>query len=168
FRMFLPPQYASWLERLGFEEISFGYSGIKLFSPAELDERQIGYSRGADGQSFCDGRPGRWQPEWLVSGYETTCGDPICLDTSCESLPVLTAMHGQGVWDPDLVAVSLQAFGQTLQLVCEIGIGREYPVALEENPLPEQELGRVLRRIGQLNGGEIGMDFWSIFLRAPE
>jgi hypothetical protein len=30
FRMFFPPQHASWLERLGFDEISFGYSGIRL------------------------------------------------------------------------------------------------------------------------------------------
>ena len=162
--MIIPPQYGSWLAALGFDEVSFGYSGIKLFSSAELDKAQIGYSVGVDGQSLCDGSPGRRQPEWLVIGYDTEVGDPFIVDTSDETLRVMTAMHGQGTWDAHPIARSLDAFGETLRVIREIAAGREYPVALEKNPLPDDERDKVLDKINDLNGGEVGMDFWKILL----
>ena len=63
--MKLPPEYTRWLNALGFDEISFGCGGVKLFSVDEMDEAQVGYSRSAEGKSFCDGKPGSWRPEWI-------------------------------------------------------------------------------------------------------
>ena len=157
-------QYASWFEALGFNTVSFGYSGITLFAPGELDKQQIGYSRGADGQSFCDGRLGSWQPQWLVIGQDTLVGDPFIVDTSHPSSRVMTAMHGEGPWNPYQIARSLDVFGETLRTIRQIAVGREYPVALEKNPLPEAERDKVLDEINRLNGGAIEMDFWKIFL----
>ena len=111
-RVKLPPDYVRWLHELGFDEISFGCGGIKLFTAEEIDEAQVGYSRSIDGKSFCDGKRGSWRPEWITIGYDTALGDPIILDTSTPQLRVMTAMHGEGSWDPKVIADSLPRFGR--------------------------------------------------------
>ena len=40
-------------------------------------------------------------------GYDADLGDPYFVDTRLESLPVFTAMHGTGSWDPSEVSCSL-------------------------------------------------------------
>jgi hypothetical protein len=162
--MTVPPQYAPWLASLGFHEIRFDTGGLKLFTPEELEERQVGYSRSREGKSFCDGRPGSWQPEWLAIGYETGLGDPIFLDTSVPALPVLTAMHGAGSWEPETISLSLQDFATALRAFQEVSVGRESPVALERNPLSPEERESALQRIAGAHGDEIGMAFWEALL----
>src|SRR5262249_16007758 len=58
-------------------EVSFRCGGIKLLNLAELEDGQIGYSVTPDGKSLCSGEAGAWDPNWLVIGHETACGDPI-------------------------------------------------------------------------------------------
>jgi hypothetical protein len=162
--MVVPPQYAPWLAALGFHEISFDAGGLKLFTPQELEEGQVGYARSEEGKSLCDGRPGSWQPEWVVIGNETGMGDPIFLDTSLPALPVLTAMQGEESWEPRTIAASLKDFAAALRAFQEIAVGREHPVALERNPLSSEERERALQRIAGANGDEIDMDFWEALL----
>jgi hypothetical protein len=160
----IPPQYAHWLETLGFDEISFNVAGIKLFQFEELDEVQIGYARSEEGKSFCNGAAGSWKSDWLVIGNETGLGDPIFIDTSIPDLPVLTAMHGEGSWEPTTIAVSLEHFAVALRTFQEISIGRERPVALEQNPLSARERHDALQRIAGGRGYQIDMDFWEAML----
>jgi hypothetical protein len=105
--MNVPFEYPTWFESLGFTEIAFGYAGLKLLSPAELEEGQTGYSLSDEGESLCDGKPGSWKAEWIAIGYDTSLGDPIILDTS--SAQIMTAMHGEGSWEPYSIAKSLDA-----------------------------------------------------------
>jgi hypothetical protein len=162
--MTVPPQYAPWLDSLGFQEISYDVGGLKLFTPEELEEAQVGYSRSAEGQSFCNGDPESWKPQWLVIGHETALGDPIFIDTSASGLPVLTAMHGEGAWEPRMIALSLEDFAVALSAFQKISVGRENPVALEQNPLSPQERDRALRQIAGTKQDEIDMDFWEAML----
>jgi hypothetical protein len=156
----VPPEYISWLARLGFREISFGYGGITLFTPEEIDYAQTGYSRSADGESFCDGKPGSWRPEWITIGHDTLLGDPIILDTSTREFSVMTAIHGEGSWDPEVITGSLAGFGDALREVKRASVGREHPVALEQNPLPEDERRFILARIRNAIGPRADIDFW--------
>jgi len=158
--MKIPPAYAAWREALGFDEFNFGYSGIRVFPLSEVDEGQVGYSRAEDGRSFCDGAEGSWKPEWIVIGRDTLLGDPIMLDTSHPDLQVMTAMHGEGSWEPQPIAKSLQTLAIALRAIKDISVGREHPVALEQNPLSDSERLQVLQTIRQANNGEIGLDFW--------
>ena len=162
--MTIPPEYYAWREALGFEEISFGCSGVRLFPLAELDDGQIGYSHSQEGQSFCDGAEGSWKPEWIAIGYDTGLGDPFILDTSSPTLCIMTAMHGEGAWEPYPIARSLEAFAATLRTLKEISVGREYPVALENNPLLAAEKDRVLQLIRSANDDEVDVDFWEALL----
>lgn len=109
YKMQVPPEYVSWLTQLPFCEISFGYGGIRLFTPEEMDDGQVACSRSPEGKSFFDGQPGSWKPEWIAIGHDTLLGDPIILDTSIRELAVMTAMHGTGSWDPVIIAGSLAA-----------------------------------------------------------
>jgi len=160
----IPLEYGPWFESLGFSEISFGCGSLELFGPDELEDRQVGYSRSSDGQSFCDGAPGSWKPEWIAIGCDTALGDPILVDTSGPGSPVMTAMHGEGSWDPHIIALSLKDFAVALRALKEISVGREYPVALEQNPLSPDEKDRALRLIGADKHKEIDMDFWDAML----
>jgi hypothetical protein len=91
------------------------------------------------------------------------CGDPIFIDTSEEGFPVYTAIHGEGRWDAKQIAVSLEGFGRALSPVADIAKGREYPVALENNPLTQFEKESTLAAIRRDNPG-VDLEFWEILL----
>ena len=160
----MPQECAAWLKSLGFTEISFGYSGIKLLLPEEFEDGQIGYSISSDNQSLCNGEEGDWKPEWLVIGYDTLIGDPIILDTS--KATVMSAMHGEGIWEPFSIAAGLPAFALALNAIKKASIGRENPAALESNPLPDAERKKIVQSIANANGEEINLEFWELILES--
>ena len=162
----IPREYSHWIESFSHREISFGYGGLKLFAPEEIEEGQVGYSRSAEGASFCDGMHGSWKSEWIVIGFDTLVGDPIILDTSNSALPVMTAAQGEESWEPDLISASLSAFDETVKMIQLLSVGRGNPVELEKNPLPDQERTRALEAIQALNGDEAGLEFWKLILEA--
>jgi hypothetical protein len=160
--MIIPFEYTAWFESLGFDEIAFGYAGLKLLSPDELEEGQAGYSLSEEGESLCDGKPGSWKAEWIAIGYDTSLGDPIILDTS--NGQIMDAMHGEGSWEPYAIAKSLQAFAVALKEIKRASTGREYPVALENNPLPDEERDRILDMIRTASGDGINLEFWRLIM----
>jgi len=162
--MTIPSEYVPWLESLGFDEVSFGYGGLKLFLPDELDQGQTGYSKSPVGQPLSNGAPGSWKPEWIVIGSDTLTGDPVILDTS--SRQIMMAMHGEGSWEPYPIAKSLQAFATTLGAIKQVSAGRDNPSALEDNPLPSTERDRVMQLIRNANDGEIDLEFWELLLES--
>jgi hypothetical protein len=172
--MSIPQEYSAWLQSLGFTEISFGYAGIKLLLPEELDglkfeEGQTGYSISPDNQSLCNGEEGVWKPQWLVIGSDTLIGDPIILNTSnfkTSNSTVMSAIHGEGVWEPFPIAAGLPAFALALNAIKKASIGRENPVALESNPLPQAERKKIVQLIAGANGEEINLEFWELILES--
>jgi hypothetical protein len=147
-------------------KVSFGYATIHVYRPPELKSGQVGYSISPTGESLVGDKDGDWSRAWLVIGYDETCGDPIFIDRSKERYPVYTAIIGKGRWDPVPIAVSLQAFGRALSAIATVATGREYPVALEQNPLPAAERDKALAAIRQDNP-QIGLDFWQTLLTEP-
>jgi len=91
---------------LGDDEIE-----IELLAPDDLDAGQVGFAISPEGESLV-GPAGFWQPEWFVIGLETLLGDPNFVDLDDPALPVMTAMHGMGRWDPDRIADSLEVLLQ--------------------------------------------------------
>jgi hypothetical protein len=71
----------------------------------------------------------------------------------------MSAVHGEGVWAPFLIAASLQAFAFALNAIKTASTGRETPVALESNPLPEIERKKIVQSIANVNGEEINLEF---------
>jgi len=163
--MTIPQKYIAWREALGSNGFSFGAGGIRIFRLTEIDEAQVGYSRSEDDESLCDGAEGSWKPQWIVIGYETALGDPIILDTSDPDFQVMTAVHGEGSWEPQPIAKSLGAFATTFRVIREISAGRENPVKLEQSPLQADERESVLGLIRNANNGEVEMDFWEAMLQ---
>src|SRR3954447_7825031 len=100
------------------DEVSLGYQTLRLLPADELTEAQEGYS-GAG-----------WPPHWLVIAQEDLLGDPIFTDLSDELLPVYTAAHGEGVWEPVQIADSFDGFVLALGQVASVSGGREHPVGL--------------------------------------
>jgi len=144
-------------------EVSFGVGGLLLFEAAEVDARQVGYSVAPDGSSLCGGS-GRWRPTWIVIGYETACGDPLFIDTSDPALPVFTAVHGEGMWNPVKIAVSAETFLESMKEFARIAVGRSNPVEQDQNPLSDDERNEFLARVTALNEGQIEAEFWDVLL----
>jgi hypothetical protein len=135
----VPLRYNNFLAALRVSEVSYGCGGIKIFSAAEIDGGHVGYAVGADGTSFCDRDQGAWRPNWIVIGYETACGDPIFIDADDPTLPVFSAPHGEGVWNPEPVATSIDSFARSLVEFARIAERRGNPLERESNPLSNEE-----------------------------
>jgi hypothetical protein len=105
--------------------------------------------------------PGDWQPGWLVIGCETACGDPIFASHK-NPHAVFTAMHGEGSWNPTLVAQSLDVFKQCLGAFQRFANGRSSSVELEAKPPTVEEQARFLQDIRTLtNSDQEALDFWA-------
>jgi len=144
-------------------EISLGSAIIHVYQPHEIRSGQVGYSVSTTGKPLSGDRSGDWQKEWLVIGYDGTCGDPLFIDTSKEEYPVYTAMTGKGRWDPIPIAISLQGFANALSAVAALAKGRENPAALEQNPITISEKNIALAIIRQQNP-DIEISFWDTLL----
>ncbi len=82
---------------------------IHLFSRDEIEEGQLGYSLDDKGNSLVGNTEGDWKETWYVIGFDEDLGDPIFVDITNENYPIMTAMHGEGEWDPE-VMFSLKEF----------------------------------------------------------
>ena len=136
---------------------------VQIHSANEIQEAQIGYSVDPDGNSLVTNEEGSWKENWLVIGYEDLCGDPIFVDTQTDGWLVYTAMHGAGSWNPILISSSIESFAKALEMISELGKGRETPVELERNPLPSGERDEALKEI-QRENPEADMGFWREWL----
>ena len=148
-------------------EVTYGWMSVRLLHPAELDDAQVGYSVGGDGEDFSGTAEGSWRPGWLVIAEEDLAGDPIFVDLDAPGFPVYTAAHGEGEWEPVALASSFDEFVAVLQLVDGASEGRSSPVALEQNPLPEETVREILRRIAEASPGA-DLDYWAEWLTPRE
>lgn len=159
-----PPRYTALRASLPACDVSLGCGGLHLFDVSEMEGGQIGYSVAPDGTSLCGEDHGAWKPGWIVIGCETACGDPLFLETGDPALPVLTAKHGEGAWEPVPISISLDAFFASLKELARISRGRSNPAELDANPLSEGERSAFLARISSLNNGQVNVEFWDVLL----
>jgi hypothetical protein len=162
--MITPSRYNTLRASRNADEVSFGCGGLYLFKVSEIEQKQVGYSVASNGTSLCGGGDGAWRPSWVVIGHDTACGDPLILETSDPALPVLTAIHGEGAWEPVTIAVSLDAFLASLEEFALLSADRSNPVIREANPLTENERNSFLTRISALNNQRIDLNFWESLL----
>jgi hypothetical protein len=113
---------------------------------------------------LCSGETGAWQPNWIVIGCETACGDPLFVDLDAAALPVFTAMHGEGAWEPVQVAASIEAFAKCIEEFSRISVGRSNPIEREANPVSDDERTVFLRHIAELNRTSSAPEFWDVLL----
>jgi hypothetical protein len=139
-------------------DISIGYRELTFLKPDNFDNGQIGYSVDPDNKSLATGKPGDWKKEWLVIGSDDL-GDPFIVDTATEELKVLTAMHGEGEWDPIIISASLDSFGQILKELKMLSVNRTTPVDLERKPITEKERGQFIKNIKR-NNSDIEFEYW--------
>lgn len=144
-------------------EVSFGVTTIRVFRAEELGAAQIGYSISATGADLTGSNPGDWLKSWTVIGCEDACGDPIFVDVAQVGFPVYTAIHGEGAWEPIRIAASLQEFGFALDALADLARGRENPVDLENNPLPQTEKENFIGLI-RSRKPDVEIEFWESLL----
>ena len=136
-------------------DISYGVGGIEFIPVESIAAEQAGYAG-----------PG-WSQDWLVIASESACGDPIFVDRSHPEFPVLTAMHGEGSWEPSPVAPSWQVFLEIIEVIRPVTAGREHPVGLEAKPLTANERSAIDSALRDLLGSTPS-DFWDLLLDEGE
>jgi hypothetical protein len=72
-------------------------------------------------------------------------------------------MHGEGSWNPKLVAQSLDVFRQCLSIFQRFANGRSGPVELEAKPPSVEEQAQFLQDIRTLtNDDQEALGFWAV------
>jgi hypothetical protein len=109
-------------------------------------------------------KPERGNQTGLFVGYETSCGDPLFMDVRASELPVFTARHGEGAWEPFQVASSVQAFAKCVAEFSRISAGRSNPAQRDANPITDGERIAFLGRIAEVNQASSAPEFWGVLL----
>ncbi|HYI77456.1 MAG TPA: hypothetical protein VEW65_07525 [Chryseolinea sp.] len=146
------------------KDISIGYRDMSFFKSNVLTEEQKGYNVDSANRSLVTGKEGDWREEWIVIG-STELGDPLFVDTSSKELRVMTAMHGEGQWDPSIIAESLAIFSKTLDDLRRLSKKRSNPLELERNPISDKERGSFMYNVRERNK-EIDFDYWEMLLES--
>ena len=90
------------------QALKVGDGVVRLARPDELGELQVGYGIGPGGEDLTGHDRGDWRASWIVIGVDEDLGDPYFVDLADAELPVFTAIHGAGAWEPQPIARSLQ------------------------------------------------------------
>lgn len=158
-------KYTVLRNKMPFDTVSLGYCTLTLFKAGDLAEAQAGYSAAPDGQDLTGNGTGSWKAGWMVIGFEDMLGNPIFIDTADNDLPVFTAMHGMGRWDPEKLARRFPDFVRALEVVREVAVGRGCPAGLEERPIGLLKRMSTLYRIWRLVPGT-SLLFWWLWMKA--
>lgn len=142
------------------KDVPFGYGGVTLFSAAELEHAQTGYSVAPDGTSLCGNGAGDWKKSWLVIGQDQLLDDPIFIDIDQEAMPVFTAEPGEGAWNAVSVCSSVIVFRGVVEEFAALAEGRESPDAYEDNPLTKKQRSGFIERAVAVSDAAGAREFW--------
>jgi hypothetical protein len=145
--MQIPETLLAFRSSLGFDRIEYGTGGVYLYRIDELTGAQVGYGVSSGGASLCGKRSGDWRESWIVIGHDLALGDPLFVDVSISGIPVLTAMHGEGTWEPIQISSSLEHYRSALTHFAEIAQGRENTVRIGQNPLSAKARKAAVREL---------------------
>ena len=141
--------------------ISIGHNEIVFLSANRLENEQIGYSIDTNGISLVSEKEGDWQKKWITIAHDNL-GDPFIVDTGSKTLTVLSAAHGEGIWQPFIVADSLDSFRNIVLIIKQVSNNRNHPVALGKNPITDSERNSSLQQIEKENP-KTGLWFWEVY-----
>lgn len=83
--------------------------GLGVEDPGTARQALIGYRWVRDGDRWVDAAAeGDWDERWIV--LDAVNADPFIADLSTPEVRVLSVVHGEGSWSPEVVAESLGAF----------------------------------------------------------
>ncbi|TAA47602.1 hypothetical protein [Corallincola spongiicola] len=145
----------------GLESVYFGPSGFYLVPEPELDQIQLGYSVGTEGEDLTGPEEGDRKKSWVVIGTDTELGDPFFVDVSEPNMPVYTAMHGVGDWYENQVATSLDSFLAALSVLKSKCSENSSLIVPNENSITSiSELAQLELELSKISGTD---DFWPEF-----
>ncbi len=138
---------------------------LRLLTPAEAVAATKEYACDPQtGESFCGTQEGDWRESWLVIGATDRDADPVFIDTAQVgpdgTCPVFYAFHGDGYWDPEIIAPSLDALLGYMKLIDD----------LDEADLSDEALERLAEQVGlviRADGNEIWESIWLRFFEPP-
>lgn len=131
--------------------ISFGYFELSVENSSSFSRAQVGYRTDQYGNDLTNNSSGGWNKDWYVIASDE--GNPFFIDLATSK--IYTALHGNGSWNPRLLANSLDQFLDILKKLNELSINRKNPIELEKNPISLVEYEEFKNFIVH----ELGQDF---------
>ena len=123
---------------LPFNEVSFGYTTVTIYPLTKIKD-------------FV-------KANWIVIGEEDLCGDLICIDAKNNSFPVYLVPLSDEL-EPDYISSSFDNFVEILKMLSVISQGRDNPIKLQKNPMPENIKDNFLSNIKEKNPN-CEIQFW--------
>jgi len=145
------PRVIEVLNKLDNKNVFFGPQGFSF--PSSLPELEELH------QTYANDRT--WNSSWQVFSQDTELGDPYFVDTTNESLPVYTAMHGEGSWGIELVSSSLESFINCVKTLNELSCQEYAQIIPVDSTLTNHQQLKDLERKLILNSG--AEEFWQVF-----
>lgn len=152
----------SILSELEKKETYFGPQGFVIVTTeSELETAQHGFGVHPDGTDLSGFDVGDWKSSWVVIARDTELGDPYFVDISDDNFPVYTAVHVEGLWQPELVASSLDGFLECLTLLSENGNQECAQFVPDETTIEDRDrLAQLSNDLVTASGCE---NFWAMF-----
>ncbi len=145
-------------------DISLGYEEIAFIDPENFDEGQIGYRIDPSGNSLISDEG--WKEQWFVIACDSL-GDPILIDVSYPALPVMSAAHGEGTWEPVIIADTLNNFQTIIRNLSSLAKNRTNPYDIEKSTISKVERKKFIAEIKNQNKHS-DIWFWENFLESAE
>ena len=152
--LFMNEDFKNYISKA--ENISLGFSEINIFKLENIEKEQIGYSVSEKGKSLVGEKSGDWKKSWIVIATDNM-GDPIFVDIEKPNFPVFITEHGNGKWEENYLAISIENFSKILNDLKKISIKRE-----NENEI-ENDLEIFLSKTKENNKG-MYVEYWEIFV----
>ena len=144
------------------EDISIGYSELKIFKAYNIQYEQITIHDAKAKRFSIGNKLGDWKKSWVVIGVDFL-GDLLFVDSEIQNSPVFVSECRNGMCKKSIIANSIENFNQILIDLKNLSKGRENPKLIEKNPISDTELEIVLSKIKAENNG-IDFEYWEIFL----
>lgn len=87
----------------------------------------------------------------------------IFVDIENPNLPVFISQHGNGEWEENYIAISIENFLSILNDLRILSINRQNPADIEKNPISETELELFLTKTKNDNHW-MDIEYWALFL----
>jgi hypothetical protein len=104
---------------------------------------------------------GAWSDKWVVIATDQL-DDPIFADLSTGEFSIYSAVHGEGTWEPYLIADSLAKFKAIIQRLQTLSIGRTNPIEIERDPINDENKAQFLSYVSRENPNT-ELFYWETF-----
>jgi hypothetical protein len=139
--------------------VSLYSNELEIYQNEEIPAAQVEFAVNKKGKLKSN-----WNEHWLVIGHIND-EVPIFIDDSKQSSPIYVGGKNNSQWERVQIATSFRELQSINKKIDNISDNHFTPEDLEENPLKESDINKILKTI---KGNQNNIKFWDNILRGVE